>query len=346
MDIAERMTVEQARGPGLVASEHVHRYEFAVKLCAGLRVADIGCGVGYGSSMLREVCPAVTGVDYDSGTIEVARQTFGRDGLDFVQADGVEFLREPLDDRFDGIVMFECLEHLPKVDDALASLERHAENGLRLIISVPNSRAFGEENPHHWTDFSYDGAMAAFKRFADMTIVYQFLAEGSLIRTGSSGRLIRHTVLEERGEPEYANHFIACVNCGDRAELAADRARMELVIAPNYNRHMTNLERATESLRLANARLARSKLGTADSAAAALQGRIRTLEDELAARSVAADEAHRRWIEDLHAQIEDLRTKVTERQRLIEEMQATRAWQLAGRYRRLRDRARRLVGGA
>jgi 2-polyprenyl-3-methyl-5-hydroxy-6-metoxy-1,4-benzoquinol methylase len=340
MDVEERLTVEQVRGPGLAASEHLHRYELAAELCAGLSVADVGCGVGYGSSILREVCPAVTGVDYDVETVEIAQRTFGRDGLEFVQEDGVEFLRQPLHDRFDAIVMFESLEHLPDVEDAVASLRRHADNGLRLIISLPNSRAFDEQNPHHRTDFSFDGALAAFQGFGDSTILYQFLAEGSLIRTLASGRLTRRTVLEERGEPEYANHFIVCVNLSDRAELAADRARMELAVVPNYNRHMMNLERANDALGKANARLARSKLGTADSAAAALLGRIRALEEEVRAlqeeQSQRRDAEHNRWIEDLHMQIAD-------GQRTIEEMQSTRAWGLATRYWGLRDRIRRLL---
>lgn len=342
MDIQERLTVEQARGSGLVASEHVHRYEFAVELCAGLRVADVGCGVGYGSSMLRKVCPAVTGVDYDAETIQIAQRTFGRDGLDFIQADGGEFLREPLRDRIDAIVMFESLEHLGDVEGALASLQRHAENGLRLIVSVPNSRAFDEENPYHRTDFSFDGALAAFKGFGDTTILFQFLAEGSLIRAAAGGSLAPHTVLEERGEPEYANHFIACVNFGGRSELAPDRARMELAITPNFSRHMMNLERANEALGQANARLARSKLGTADSAAAALQGRLRGLEEEIRSlrqiqeRARRVDAEHERWIESLHEQIE-------ERQRRIDEMQSTRAWQLARRYWSARDRVRGLI---
>lgn len=331
MDVEERLTVEEARGSGLAACEHIHRYELAAELCAGMRVADVGCGVGYGSSMLRDVCPAVTGVDYDADTVATARRTFGRDGLEFVESDGVEFLRQPLHDAFDAIVMFESLEHMPNVEDALASLRRHAENGLRLIVSVPNSRAFDEENPHHRADFSFETAIAAFERFGDVTVLYQFLAEGSLIRNDDPGHLSVRSVLDERGEPEYANHFIACVNLGDRLESTADRARMQLAIAPNYNRHMMNLERATAALWEANARLARARLGAADSAAAALLGRIRALEDELANRSVESDEAHRRWIEDLHQQI-------AEGQHAIEEMQSTRAWRLAVRYRHARDR--------
>jgi 2-polyprenyl-3-methyl-5-hydroxy-6-metoxy-1,4-benzoquinol methylase len=341
MDVEERLTIEQARGSGLAACEHVHRYELAAELCAGLRVADVGCGVGYGSSILRDVCPAVTGVDYDEETIEIARQTYGRDGLDFVQRDGAEFLRQPLHDRFDAVVMLESLEHLPDLEDALASLRRQADKGLRLIISVPNSRAFDEENPYHGTDFSFDGAVAAFQRFADAAILYQFLAEGSLIRTDALGRLTRRTVLDERGEPEYANHLIACVNFRDRVDLSLDSARMELAIAPNYNRHMVNLERANEALRSTNARLARGKLGTSDSAAGALLGRIRALEEELSMRleeerlrQQKAD--HKNWIEGLHEEI-------AARQQLIEEMQATRAWRLASSYWGVRDRVHRLL---
>ena len=334
MDIQERLTVEQATERSLVASEHVHRYEFAAELCAGLRVADVGCGVGYGSALLREACPTVTGVDYDSGAIETARSTFERKGLEFVEGDGGEFLRGPLRDRFDAIVMFESLEHFADLNGALKSLKRHAEDGLRLIVSLPNSRAFGEENPYHRTDFGYEEAIEAFSGFTDVIVLYQFLAEGSLIQSTEPGTLTSRTVLEDRSEPEYANHFIACVNFSDRLDSTARTARVELTLAPNFNRHMASLERANRELRQRNAGLARSQVGHADSAAASLVGRLESAQRRLAEFEQRADEqeraeaeqaAHDAWIANLHDQIE------WHKQRLAE-VEGSRAWRLANFY--------------
>ena len=337
MAVTERLTLEEAGAQTLVACEHVHRYELAAELCAGLRVVDIGCGVGYGSRLLRDACPEVTGVDYDAAAIKEAQRAFGaQDGLDFEVADGGAFLRGRLPERFDAIVMFESLEHLEDVDDALRALKRHAETGLRLVVSVPNSRAFDEENPFHRTDFGYEEAMASFDGFPDVTILNQFLAEGSLIRTAKDAEPTTRLLLGERAEPEYANHFIACVNFGKAPAETAGGARMQLAIAPNFNRYMMNLERGNRELWLANARLARAQAGKADSAAASLLGQLETarrqlheLESKIAVEE--AHEAHEEWIRHLHEQIE------TQRQ-VIERIEASPAWRLAGRYWRTRKR--------
>jgi hypothetical protein len=51
---------------------------------------------------------------------------------------------------------------------------------------VPNSRMLDEENPYHTVDFGYDEATEVFADFPDLKLVYQFLAEGSVIQIGES----------------------------------------------------------------------------------------------------------------------------------------------------------------
>lgn len=337
MAVTERLTLGEAAGQTLVATEHVHRYELAAELCAGLRVVDIGCGVGYGSRILRDVCPEVTGIDYDTGAIESAKRAFGDvDGLEYVVAEGTEFLRERLRERFDAIVMFESLEHLPNVEKALESLRRHADAELRLVVSVPNSRAFEEENPYHRTDFGFEEAHAVFEDFPDVTMLYQFLSEGSLITNSNDGSVAPRLVFPERVEQEYANHFIACVNFGSGSAAVAQRIRLELAASPTVSRHMMNLERANRELWEANVRLARGQVGKFDSAAASLLGQLETarrqlqeLQDRIAAEE--AEDAHEEWIRHLHEQIE------TQRQ-IIDRIEASPTWRLAGRYWRARQR--------
>jgi len=43
--------------------EHLARYRFARRFCAGKTVADIACGTGYGMNILREVAASVDGYD-------------------------------------------------------------------------------------------------------------------------------------------------------------------------------------------------------------------------------------------------------------------------------------------
>ena len=335
MDAQERLTLEEAQAPTLLGAMHVHRYEVAVGLCSGLRVVDVGCGSGYGSAILVRSCPEVVGIDLDERTIELARNDFAdAQGLEFQVADASDFLRERLRDRFDAIVMLETLEHLENFEDVLASLRRHAEDGVKLIVSVPNSRTLEEGNPFHVTAFGYDEAHKAFEGFSDRHMLFQFIAEGSLIRDEHPGE-DPTLKLSDEGEPEYANQFIVLVNF-EEADFARASALMRLVAEPMHHRYVRGLEEANEALRRANARLARDKLGTADSAAASLVGRLRTLEDELAeirrieAEEVATEE-HRQWIDHLHQQI-------AERDRMIAEIQSRRAWRLLNRYWSVRAR--------
>jgi SAM-dependent methyltransferase len=346
VEAIERLTLEEALEQTLLASTHVHRYQLAAELCRGLRVLDLACGSGYGSRILRDSCPEVTGVDRDEATIARAQEKLARAGLSFEVADAHDVLRRQLSESFDVIVMFEALEHLDDPDEALASLRRHAGDGLKLVVSLPNSRALEEDNPHHVTEFGYDEAKAAFADFPDVRLLYQFQAEGSLIRGADHSEEDGRLAIVDEGEPEYATHFIVLVNFGTGDEAWA---RMQIAVAASSLRYMRALERANTELRRTNARLWRGKLGVADSAAASLLGRLRTTEEALeeARRTIAdfereRDESLRKaqheqelnaWIADLHRQIDTLRSE-------IERTHGTRVWRLASRYWGARDRLR------
>jgi SAM-dependent methyltransferase len=338
MDARERLTVSEAQAPTLLGTMHVHRYEVAAELCSGLRVADVGCGSGYGSAILASACPQVVGIDLDSQTIELARNDFGDiEGLEFRVADAHDFLHDRLPDGFDAVVMLETLEHLEDIDDVLLSLGRQAENGLKLFVSVPNSRVLDERNPFHVTNFGFEQAVGTFAGFEDLRFLYQFIVEGSLIR-GDDGDEATLTLADE-GEREYANQFIALVNFEDRGSTMLSTA-MRLAAEPVHHRYLRGLEQANEELRAANARLAREKLGTADSAAAAIVNRVRTLEGQLADARLELSDArlleHKGWIDHLHR-------RIAENEQTIEEMRRTRVWQLGRRYWAVRDRVRSLV---
>jgi SAM-dependent methyltransferase len=269
VDAVERLSLEEARASSLIALTHVHRYELAAELCAGKRVLDLCCGSGYGAQILAGTAASTTGIDADVHSIEAAREAFaGESGLEFAHADAHEVLDRGLASEFDAIVLFEALEHLEDPERALKRLEAHAEAGMLLVISVPNSRTFGEENPHHRIEFDFESAMAAFDRFPDREVLYQFHAEGSMIGGGGDAIEQGRVTFPERAEPETANHFIGIVNSerGPAAEHGLNR--MEFVAAPTFSSYMLQLERANRRLWRTNQRLAREWLGVADSAAA------------------------------------------------------------------------------
>ncbi len=309
MDVVERLTLETAQADTMLACEHRHRYEFAASLCAGARVLDLCCGSGYGSAILAARAREVIGVDNDASTVELAAATVGRDhaNVSFEPADAVEFLRGDIAARFDALVCFEGLEHLRELPDALELLRGHAEHGLRIVASVPNSKLFDEDNPYHLTNFGYDEALAAFADFPSVVMVPQYLAEGSvLVPTGATGEEVVVT-LDSRDEPAYANHFVFAIGFDQAAVSRVHHGRLQVNASPLFNRWAEDLKKGAWALARENARLARAQLGKAGSAAASAlanppqrriaelegrlseaKGRIVQLEAALAGRQIAA----------------------------------------------------------
>ena len=281
MDAVERLSLEEAGGQTLLAVTHVHRYELAAELCAGKRVLDLCCGSGYGTGILAGSAAAVTGVDNHEASIERARADLDREGVAFERGDAHEWLERPLADEFDAIVLLEGLEHLADPDAALERLHGHAEAGVTLVVSLPNSRPFGEDNPHHVSEFDAESARAAFEQLPNARVLYQFHAEGSLIRSAAGDELDGRVTLSERADVEHANHFLAVVNADEALSSLAGSARMQLAVAPAFNRYMLDLERENRALWRTNQRLARGAGAIADSAAATA---LQPDHDELPAR--------------------------------------------------------------
>jgi 2-polyprenyl-3-methyl-5-hydroxy-6-metoxy-1,4-benzoquinol methylase len=289
MDAKERLSLEEISEHSLIACEHLHRYEIAAELTSGLRVLDLCCGAGYGSAVMAAGGATVHGVDIDVATVDVAAATVGRDtGATFEARDALSFLREEnIAARFDAIVCFEGLEHVPDVEAVFEELRHCAEAGVQLVVSMPNSKAFEEDNEFHLTNFGLEEVRAAAARFDGALILYQHLAEGSVVLAEGAEELESRLVHADQGEPEFANHFIVAVGFDPDAVREAQRVRAQLIVAPVYNRYMRSLELANTQLRRRNAQLARGLIGRADSGAASfvsgLEQRVAELEVELAA---------------------------------------------------------------
>jgi hypothetical protein len=107
------------------------------------------------------------------------------------------------------------------------------------------------------------------------------------------------------------------------------------------------LEEANAELRRANARLAREKLGKADSAAATLLAGLEAEREELARRvgelpsaDPVADERRA-----LIRRVEELHEQVLAQERELRQLKQMRAWRLASTYHGLTARLRRRTHG-
>ena len=180
---------------GLIEAEHLARYQWASTCVAGCRVLDAGCGVGYGSLLLRAAGAAhVTGVDIAREAVEAARERAVGD-VDFVCGD-ISAL--PLEDAScDVAVCFETIEHVQDQARALDELRRVLTPAGLLIISSPNRGVYQEGNPHHTREYTPDELLAALgERFANVRLDRQqawlasMICDDEALRGADPGRAL------------------------------------------------------------------------------------------------------------------------------------------------------------
>lgn len=138
-------------------TRHLVTYQFAQSISQGKRVIDLGCGEGYGSSLLAETADEVVGVDIDPKVIEHARNTYPKENLSFA----VMNIYEARDDlgKFDLAVCFQVVEHLWDDSFCIEELKKLLESPSKVIISTPNRLTIspGENspiNPFHYREYS------------------------------------------------------------------------------------------------------------------------------------------------------------------------------------------------
>jgi 2-polyprenyl-3-methyl-5-hydroxy-6-metoxy-1,4-benzoquinol methylase len=143
--IGERTIPGAVRGWGM--AHHAGRYLWAMPRVEGCRVADLGCGTGYGSYLLSwSGATSVTAVDISPDAIAYAREHYA--GVDYRVGDLTDAGTLP---DADVAVCFEVLEHIPSPQRVLATALSRYE---RLLLSLPNPLFGGSHlNPHHIQDW-------------------------------------------------------------------------------------------------------------------------------------------------------------------------------------------------
>jgi SAM-dependent methyltransferase len=130
---------------------HVAVYEWIAERCAGMRVADLACGEGYGADLLAERAAEVIGVDANPEAYEHARARYTRPNLSFRRE-----LVEEFDEPVDAVVFLQTIEHIHEPDRLL---ERIAEASPVAYISTPNRLTLAppgaekSENPWHLREY-------------------------------------------------------------------------------------------------------------------------------------------------------------------------------------------------
>lgn len=101
------------------------------------QILDIGCGMGRFMLALKELgYDNIKGVDIDERQIDAAK----KDGLDVIQEDAIEFLKN-IQEKYDVIYCMDVLEHLPKTlqMEFLKEINNHLNNDGFCVFQVPNA---------------------------------------------------------------------------------------------------------------------------------------------------------------------------------------------------------------
>jgi 2-polyprenyl-3-methyl-5-hydroxy-6-metoxy-1,4-benzoquinol methylase len=113
---------------------HLVVYEWIARQLAGLRVADLACGEGYGSDVLAGAgAAAVVGVDANPEAHEHARLRYVRDNLTFTRT-----LVELYDEPCDAIVFLQTIEHVRNPGEILDRFRSLVGPAGVAFVSTPN----------------------------------------------------------------------------------------------------------------------------------------------------------------------------------------------------------------
>lgn len=144
---------------------HEKRYYFARAYCAGKRVLDAACGVGYGTALLAETAREVVGLDVSEDAIGYARVRYAAPNVEFKLAN----LLDPglASDSFDVIVSFETIEHVADRDEYLKHLAAALRPDGVYVVSTPRADVTVEppENPFHYVEYSRADFEALLRRY-------------------------------------------------------------------------------------------------------------------------------------------------------------------------------------
>lgn len=139
---------------------HCKFYQFASQFVNIKKVADVGCGSGYGTKILKESgSVTVNGYDISKSSIRYAKSHYGNCGTFSVCS--ITNMSQVPDNLYDITICSEVLEHIKEYNmeqKAIDELNRITKNNGLIIIGTPNSELFSDHG------FSYDEINELFSK--------------------------------------------------------------------------------------------------------------------------------------------------------------------------------------
>jgi ubiquinone/menaquinone biosynthesis C-methylase UbiE len=169
LQTAERVSSHE-QSDNVIFQRHLVAYNEAAKRING-NVLEVGCGEGYGISLLA---PKVTNyMAVDKFATNVDRYAANFSHVKFQQM-SVPPLQFP-DNTFDYIVTFQVIEHIEDDEKMVAEMSRVLKPGGKMIMTTPNIKMSLTRNPWHVREYTVEELETLLQRHfsvVDMQGVY------------------------------------------------------------------------------------------------------------------------------------------------------------------------------
>jgi len=121
----------------LIFLRHLFAYEFAKHRVAKTDlVLEVGCGEGYGGSLISRYASKIIGLDVDESVIAHASKKYCSENCFFEIYDGITI---PYDkDTFDMIISFQVIEHIKDDMNYVSEIYRVLKRNGIFILTTPN----------------------------------------------------------------------------------------------------------------------------------------------------------------------------------------------------------------
>jgi SAM-dependent methyltransferase len=150
-------------------AQHLVPYLYCAPRVAGARVAEIGCGSGYGAPRLAASARQVDAFDQNPRAIEWARAHYNAANLRYLH-EGSDPAPSP--GEYDAVVCFQVLEHLERPEPFLGRLRELLRPGGALYLTTPNRITSAGENIYHVHEYEPDELAALLRaRFETVSLL-------------------------------------------------------------------------------------------------------------------------------------------------------------------------------
>lgn len=170
--------------------DHYARYRYARRYASGANILDIACGYGYGAEILSSApISSYLGVDINEELVCNARQVYEENSKKVLSFECADATTWKSDRKFDLVISFETVEHIPNYQDLLRNLREKVRPGGRLLISSPNRPVTSPQAPSifdkpanefHTQEFTINELLLELKHagfsFSDVSILGQRLS--------------------------------------------------------------------------------------------------------------------------------------------------------------------------